>query len=869
MHQARPYGLLITDDSPSERDLLFIDQFARQLTNIKDLSELDHLRLYKNLPDGGYVVAQDMGGNFRLIVCKKQQQPYDFVDDGLAKSYIPMLFSGVIDKALVQYDEGVELRLSKMTQRRVINYDTTQTLPNEKQKLLRFHIPYNEKIVAEFVPQQLSTLIHTQYVQQRPTWYSGAMAQVMQIVGGYGIQNMQQLPKDNAIETAQFSLPESYLEKIQNQLGNTRLPAYTGIPPKDGKFQYDYKQRRTHAVAIAESIEYNQKKEPITTKMPWLIQVSSHGVYAMPLPIIPATTTQAFQEYIEEIGDNELMSIIERFGAMPSGESFPIDEQDFHAWQRAGVIIRICDTADYYQHIAYNQTCGWSFNLNGTEAYNTCYNYNEQGIIQGHTYKLSLRFGDIEHRGYLKRHDISNQSHTKLSAYLAQLIQQLPKDSERSKAILYKIRRLSIEELEQHAENNSSIDDWDNLNLDPIATIQGNVRRVYTGFLYHHAKPKFQPQIKFPDVFLKACLSFDFSPSEPLANHIEKPLCDTVMYCYYIENQLNAVKYFYDSRGFIQETESDFEECMTVGQWTKTETTGTTSLQGHFYCTELDDRQAYPPTITTTKIIGKDLGYDKQPFFSFDYFFAKAGTLWRNRYYSHHTTTTRTNRRSLQIAICLPYFHRNAILYAYQESHLGQSKDETLQLKHIQDPTSYRYWTYDSVFAWSGSLEKMTGKPYPKNGNPVWVEIENYNPSLCSDFADQGSWINGLPHDYTWLIHPNNNEWKHSGGGGQPPLNTYHHYQYQPSEQKGKVIAHSHEEGHDLVHKNIPHFHYFTPSPDDFGNTFYRDACKVVFGESQYRNISEYQNPQQRYYWGFSRFANHQTAQHFIGVIDE
>ena len=58
---------------------------------------------------------------------------------------------------------------------------------------MRFAIPYSE-MVYELAPKVETALLYTQYVAQRPTWYSGAMAEVMQIVGGYGRQDLSELP---------------------------------------------------------------------------------------------------------------------------------------------------------------------------------------------------------------------------------------------------------------------------------------------------------------------------------------------------------------------------------------------------------------------------------------------------------------------------------------------------------------------------------------------------------------------------------------------------------------------------------------------------------------------------------------------------
>ena len=135
----------------------------------------------------------------------------------------------------------------------------------------------------------------------------------------------------------------------------------------------------------------------------------------MPLPIIPATATAAFRDYMEEVGDQEIIAILDRFGGMPTGESFPLRENEFEAWRRAGVIIKVCDSADFYDHIMYASACGWSFNLRGTEGYNTCYDYDDdEGLGYGLTYKASLKLsGTKSFRGNLLALSMTTQLLTK------------------------------------------------------------------------------------------------------------------------------------------------------------------------------------------------------------------------------------------------------------------------------------------------------------------------------------------------------------------------------------------------------------------------------------------------------------------------
>jgi len=641
------------------------------------------------------------------------------------------------------------------------------------------------------------------------------------------------------------------------------LPAYTGVPSIDGKFQYDYKFYSTNGVVFD------------TTMQPWLIRVAPSGVWAMPLPIIPATATSAFREYIEEVGDDEILKILDRFGAIPSGEGFP-SGSGFQSWRRAGVIIKVCDTSDFYSHVSYSPACGWSFNLNGTEGFNTAHTYDKDGIAVGIACKLRCEFSPAENQGRLKSVKITGEKANVISKYLSKLYEILPKGEQKTLAILYKLRRVDIEDIYQRALTSeydplgvtqNDVDYWDNLELEPIAILNGNISQVAKGFLYHHVKPELQPQIKFPVVEMGGCISFDFGAAKPIAP-VDRPNCDTIMYGYYLGNSLKVVKYFVDWRGYQKQIESDYEPMMTVGSWRQTETSGSSSPQGYFYTTDFDFREVFSPVVTTTTINGEDKGFDSQPFFKFDDFFWRPGLIWRNRYYTHLIKTNRTESEAINLAICIPYLTRNSAVLAKKNTVIGITKSESLVLEYMRDPTSYRYWTNDALFAWIGGLEKMTGKPYPVNGSPVWVEIEQYNPSEYSDFADQGAWLPGLPYDITWLVHPDNHTWQHSGGGGAPKVKEYSISNTEPSSTTGSVYFDI-SETPAQVHNQIPQEWYFYVSPDEYGNVFYRDACKVVFGDSEYANISEFDQNNRRYKWGYSSLVEDKSAYHFIGVINE
>lgn len=860
MHQPRPYGLHAIGKPLTEKDEAFIASIAKRITNLKDLSKVDSLKMVYDLPDGGYVIVQDMGDNFRVIA-HKPIHGKDPIFDGVETDYIPMLFSGVITKAVVAEDEPVKLRLTEQARFRLVDYQYMITKPSKDIELQRFRIDYNN-IVAEFKPKTQGALLRTQYAQQRPTWYSGAMAEVMQIVGGYGRQDFASLPdeKVNPLERARFIIPPKWLKRVNEELTGLRLPAYTGLPPADGSFQFDYKFNNTNAVG------FDDKNRP------WLLRISPSGVYAMPLPIVPATRTDAFKRYMQLVGDDEILAILDRFGGMPSGESFPA-ARNFEAWRRAGAIIKICDSSDFYSHIAYSSACGWSLNSRGTEGYNTCYDYyDDEGLGYGLTYNLTLKLASTDQYYGAEPVELVDKGPItdKVRAYMRQLIPTLGATSD-DKAILYKLRRSKSGDIYQRALGRTGKDDrdyWHNLEMTPIAEHAGSVREVYRGYLYNGAPKNGQPQIKFPEPLVAGCVSHSFLPLENGKHKKKYPNSDTIMYAYYVGDNLKVIKYFVDWNIFKQKTISNYEPYMTVGSWQQTTYSGDAGIQGYFYSTDIDDRRAISPTTTIVNTVGEDKGYDTKPYFSFDAYGSMQGTMWRNRYYTHKSNSETTSDERVQLAVCIPFYCRNAALQTNKTSGYSASS-EGLNLYSVKDPHTYIYWTYHPAFAWFGLyIKNPKGNPTPTNGNPVWVEVMDYNPTNANNFADNGNWVGGLPADYTWLIHPDSNVWQLTGGGGPPVIDSYSKTTNKEYKQKGAIKL-SMGEQPDFVSSNIPADGYYMGSPTDFGDIFYRDGCAIIFGESNYRNVSEPSAKDPRAKWGYTKLVDNKSAHHFIGVINE
>lgn len=852
MHEPRPYGLAVEGGELTGDDRLFIDHVVRKVTNFKQTSQLENIKYTRTLPDGGFVIVYDMGGIFKAIAYKEQESEQRVSEEGFAPLDVPMLFSGMVVDGRSFYQRGVSLSLTDMCCRRVGNY--SGVIADKSQILKRFAIRFNPKF-RELEPEAAQVVdenktLFSQYIAQHPTWYSGAMAEVMQIVAGYGKQKLDELP-DYFVERAVFTIPDKYLDRIKEKLKDVRLPAYTGQVEETGEFQYSYKFNKTHLVSFDE--ENN----------PWLIQIEPNHVWAMPLPMIPVTMTPEFREYVEHVGDHELEAILDRFGGLPSGEGFP-RQDTFHSWVRAGVIIKVCDTADFYHYSSYSSACGWSCNLRGTEIVNTCYDLRDI-FYYGYTYMLKLNLAVAKDRGLLKKTTVSGlteQQARQVAAYVGGIYALLRENADvRLPCLMYKLRLVGLPDILAKAGGRvteSDIAYWDNLVLPPIASHSGEVVRTNEGYLYDGIA------LKLPEPVFKGCISMLWIPSNEGKPYVH-PRCDTIVFAYYIGDDLKVIKSFHDKRTHIQEVTGNFEEYMLVGAWEQVETQGLTGLAGDYYSTDFDDRVELAPVTITTNIVGTDAGYGT-PRAVFSAHFFMDGILSRARYYRHKTNIERTNGQALRNAFVVNYLNRNMCSYFKQQSSSGGFSTETYSQHGAFDPNTYDFWTYDAGSKWIGvGVKKATGKPYPQNGYPVWAEIHNYHHdgTARSDFADNGDWLGGLPKDISNYLVDDHHDLSY---GGIPPAfsgysNTVNKSAAHASVCKASLLSRAVE-----VHKNAHADAIYRVSPDENMVVLDIDACKVVFGSAVYANIDTYDN---RYKFGYTKLATHKSAHFFIGVINE
>lgn len=853
MHQGKPYGLHVVGNELTTKDQAFISASAKRLSNLKDTYHLENLKLVYDLPDGGSFIVQDMGGNFRVIAFKPiPEKPLNNFD-GVANTKIPMLFSGVVTAmGMLQQNQGLPMLLSRQTAKRIAGYDSNITIKRNVD-LLRFACEYGPTFSEFLPPKRIPGIVYTQYIQQRPTWYSGAMAGLMQIVGGYGKQKLEELPLDDPIEQATFNIPSKYHDRIKAEMGLARLPAYTGRPHVDGQFQYDYKYLKTDLVSFDSSDK------------PWLVRVDSSGVWAMPLPMVPATTTEVFHEYIRQVDDTEILAILDRFGGMPSGETFPTGS-GFQAWRRAGVIIKVCSASDFHQHMPYSTAMGWSSNENGTEAINTCCDYDEsEGLFYSLTYKLRLRLGAAIDRGWIKARK-SNQLNNipMLNDYLSKVFRLLTLNTAENNAIRYKINRVDIITLRGRARyiagkvDQSEVDYWRNLELPPIAVHEGNMVQTEKGYI------KTWHTIKVPDPVFDGCISIPVAPNNNNSNRLDR--IDTIILAYYIGSSLKTVRNFNEERSTKVNTSGNFEEYMFVGKWEEVSYIGDSHIQGDIYLSDVDDRREVAPTETTTNIVGKDLGFSGA-IYEQHFRLWKAGTTWRVRFYTHKTNIVKVTDKSMRQAVLIPYLCRDALIYTTIDTQGTRTETEKYELKQQRDPNSYESWT-DGPGGYFDNAPVQTGRPYPVDRDPIWAETHNYAQTDHSWFADEGQWLPGLPYNVKPLLLEYGNG-RELSSPIEPHIGAYNNSKQTQPATKYKLMV-SVTKDMKLLHNREPDERYYKISPDlVFGSVFYQDACKVTFGESEYANISEKDDRGGRKRWGDTVLASHQTPHHFLGVINE
>ncbi len=846
----------------------------KRLTALKEAWGVDSLRITRDLPDGGKVVLFDQGGIRKTIILnqlEREDEPPQLPATALES--IPMPFCGVIDTKRVRETapEEAEVRLTRMTRRRLAGYNTGAPLVPEKATLRRFFVPMGQYGFDLLPKGRSASQVYLQSSLLFPTWYSGTMAKLVQFAAGYGRQDGAPdgvAPERANLESAQLVLPRRVSERIREELGaRTILPGYYGVPPYDGEIQFDYHHAQTDGVAFD------------SAGKPWLVRVNAGGVFVMPLPVIPATTTRAFREYIERVGDDELLTVLDTFGALPSGEGFPESGKDYAAWRRAGVIIRVCDASDFYTHMAYSSSCGWSFNNRGTEAYNTCFSGSEAEGIIGHTYHLSLKLEplpEVQAGGSPEEYGAG----TDLALYMDAMTRSLGSSTE-GVAAWYKLRRTSHQDIAARARGwrerasdraiQAEVEYWYDLEMPPAAPHSGSIRKYKSGALW------LTEDIQLPEPAYDGCVNPMYRWLLPKETHkILVPRFDTIVWAWFEDDDLKTLNMFYDKAVVKKTDEADNDPCETVGTWSSRSHSGNWSIVGSVYSHDFDYRDTLGGSTVERTTKGSDLGFERTR--AWVWFSPSAQwhsvTMSRHRLYRHDTKTITTSGESLFVAGCVPYLCRNALLFGEARWHRGRTTTDSVSWGYVQDPYSYSVELAN---------DNATYFPDPDRGKETaWVLAENYSPTLCNSFADNGPWMTVGDEVYQLVMRHKNPEhatwgWPDYlslwyGGGSNPRIQSGSRSRAegaQTASDTGNIWFSIDNKKERIAHKTNPQA-YHMEAPDKNGNVFYRAAMRNSFGNARFVEVEEPAGTRGMYTRvGFSAIAGDQPFPYFMGVIHE
>ncbi|MFZ4537185.1 hypothetical protein [Propionivibrio sp.] len=861
----KPIGVfLASGGTPSTSEIAMATKLAREVELRRRLAYSKSEWGTLPLDGGGYIRASSIGEVTKAVIYRPASDKKAEIEDDLELKYsVPMVYSARVVTPRVIPKSGVELQVSKSTQRRLVNYDKEKTTP-EKQVLQRFEIPPGIR-GSEFAGPPESKFLFTQYNGHYPTWFSGSMAKVVQLVAGYGKQKFtdgseEEIKALTKKEMKRIVIPAAYREAMGRELVGYTLYACTGNPPDDGTIQFGYQHYETDGVCFD------------SDKKPWLVRIKSGTVLAMPLPMIPMTTTKTFRKYMEKVSDDEIITALDLFGGLPSGEGFPVGEKARAAWKKAGVIIDLCDTADFYSGsaMAYSPL-GWSFSEDSNEAVHTCHVWGDDAMQRARYYKFKAKLGPVK---LAEKITVDADESRDLGAYLAELYGLIPKDMEGS-AIKFKINANMATAIDLSkgfvpGRASVSLSYWENLVSPPIANGSGSVTKTSEGRIHSRAKFKYQPQLKLPSPYLGGCVSHDFNSDPRLKEYSEAAMrFDTIVWAYFIKNTLKVIRFSQDNRSKPLPSEDDFDDCMLVGSWTSTATTGNTRMMGQFTTSDFDERETSPETKTVTKIKGDYLGVDSEPRGGFVYPY-RAGGMNRSHWFMETTDTTSDGGVGKSIGVCVPYLTRDAVLYATSRTQSHKTTSWSQRKYSRPDAWFYDIYTYSFIFHWYGGIVGVAnGLPHPKNGFPSYTSFESHNDSPCASYCDKGPYLT-VTQDVSRYRDEGGFEGADKPAPSIPPVGP----KALPSRSTGGDPIYAGSVDVSIVEqpwrvtKSPPDEWYFRGSPSDDGGVFYRSATRNCLGESEYAAVLSVELGENDAKRGYTKLAPKGGVHYFIGVIN-
>jgi hypothetical protein len=679
--------LLEGDRGGAEQLLPKALDIANQLNAWKTAQNIPAVSKAFDLGDGSYCVVADLQ-NIRslLVVCPPtfssevtlpefdtEEPPTTGVIDVVSGIvYSPTLVEEEISASAIT--PGKKGTVKKLLLNGFVPCEYTEERYTDVQRRYRLGVKEDAAFSAIDANPEL---IYSEHAHVKPSQYSGAMRRVVQLVLGIG-QLVRPTWEETQIKNKTL---ESFLTDIptgEDEPDPAMTSAFGLYGSKtDGvvTLKWDYRFARTHGI----SFDGDGK--------PWVIEISTRGVHAMRLHLDPVSTTKDGQERYKAASP-ELADFIDEFKGIPIGTGFPTTVE-FEDYKKAGEIVELLSAgqmSDFYSKGMFSSDIGWSFNNRGSEAHN-CAVGTEDFKSTGNHYRVRIKLGK---EAPLKT---SGPGASLISALSLTKTWQINKAKRMAEAVATSILKLITS-----AGVEAGMTEFKAVSVTPSMTGIASLQLVRSGFLYHPARPKGQPQIKFPEPLMGGLVSFDFGPYE---TGVGIDRCDAPMFVCHIDDDLEVINYFYDARPrTTPPPENDRVECQFTGGWTSTTYGGEPFIAGNFYSARWDWREEIVPEVRTTAFSGVKLGV--QGVAAAQDFFSQCITVGSETSFNVSSRSSGYSGRSTGIAAAIPFHARDCYYMVRHDSKFNTPETAGSGIQSATGPHSQLWRLYNFVFHWVG-----------------------------------------------------------------------------------------------------------------------------------------------------------------------
>ena len=680
-------------------------EIANALQVWKETQGIPSVTRTVNLSGGAYVVVGLLQHQQAMRITVPVAQTFDLPDfyqdiESVNTTGVMDVISGKVTNERIELEEATFPDPNNLGQDLTQEYKllqgftpTTPTADRYSDEERRRRLAVEEPAIFKPAGAPPSSVILSQYARVSSSCYSGAMRRLVQLLFGVGTPSlpiweqrwMEQEDKPPLVDGDLFEVGE---------LGESAFGLYDDVSPSVA-IGYDYRFSKTHGVSF--DVEGN----------PWLIEISSGGVFATKLEMDPVSLSQEGR-YRYLLVSPELSGFFEEFGGFPTFNNFPVGEERT-LYEKAGEVVELLsasDMSDFYSKSAFSSEVGWSFDDEGREAHNCC-SGSEDGLGTGEHYAVRL--------------GLEGETLPALTGYRSELAALIPN------AKLWetnKCRRMSqidaksiVETFANNAE--AGLQQFRDLQVTPTLIFTCSLVQESKGILYNPSSIEGMPQIKFFEPLFFGLVSWDFSAHD-LGAYVER--CDGPMFVTHVGNGLDIVRYAADFRPReTPEAVATRQICQFTGRWSYTTSGGTPYLAGNFYSNRWDFREEITPDVSGTIYDGTPIGV--RGWFSTTIFFGTCLYAGSNSYFGVNWSTNATTGRSLTVSVVIPAYTREAYYMTKIDTTNEVSAGNGFFTESTPGPQRQFWQIFNYAFHWNNTACPDTWEGAIDAGDPgCWAK---------------------------------------------------------------------------------------------------------------------------------------------------